>query len=208
MEKRNLNKTFEEITEKTYESEHGSVDEVDRAQNYQKIVIKKSVKQYSYHDLNKSESGGSLSAGTASNGREQSPLSDSAYQTFPVSISTTAGPSSQSDTLSHSSSFASCEHLPSEENIFSTSTPTTSKQYSTRINILLHGNKDSAEKTHEWYNQYTSQAFHQSPLTSRSHNTSSKFEFDTHIAQIRGKKSYFKITAFLLFSNYLLSEND
>lgn len=196
MEKRNLNKTFEEITEKTYESERGSVDEVDRAQNYQKIVIKKSVKQYSYHDLNKSDSSGSLSVGTPNNGREQSPLSDSAYQTFPVSVTTTAGPSSQSDTLSHSSSFASCEHLPSEENIFLTSTPTSSKQYSTRINILLHG-KDSAEKTHEWYNQYTSQAFHQSPLTSRSLNTSSKFEFDTHIAQIRGNTILFSLIAFM-----------
>lgn len=186
MEKRNPNRNIEEITENTYESERGSIDEVDRVQNYQKIVIKKSVKQVKYHDLNKSGSSGTVSSG---NGREQSPLSDSAYHTFPVSFSTTCGTtSSQADSLSHSSSFASSEQFPSEENLFST-TPTSSKKYSTRINIQFHG-KDAAEKPHEWYNQYTSQAFHQSPLTNRSLSTNSKFEFDSHIAQIRGNQFF------------------
>lgn len=189
MEKRNPNRrNIEEITENTYESERGSIDEVDRVQNYQKIVIKKSVKQVSYHDLNKSFSSGTVSSGGSA--REQSPLSDSAYQTFPASFTTTCGTSSsQADTLSHSSSFASCDQFPSDENLFAT-TPTSSKKYSTRINIQLHG-KDAAEKPHEWYNQYTTHAFHQSPLSNRSLNSSSKFEFDYHIAQMRGNYSGF-----------------
>ena len=156
MERRKKN--YEEVEENTFESEQGPIDELDRVQNYQKIVMKKSVKQFTAHELYKTTIHSVES--TPSPSRE-----DSAYYTR--------------SSMSKSSSMHSNDRFPSEECLSFTS-PSTSK---------IHTSKVHQDKPHEWYNQYTTQAFqHLSPLASRT-NTSisySRNEFDTHIAQMRG----------------------
>lgn len=108
---------------------------------------------------------------------------DSAYHTFPHS-------SSQS--FSKSSSVTSGDRFPSEESLRSMSPsglPHSSKKvHSTLIRIQLG---DDKKVSHEWYSEFTNQAIHHqafsSPLAKRSANTSSQFEYDSHIAQMRGK---------------------
>lgn len=105
---------------------------------------------------------------------------DSAYHTFPHS-------SSQS--FSKSSSVTSCDRFPSEESLRSMESPHSSKKvHSTLIRIQLG---DDKKVSHEWYSEFTNQAIHHqaysSPLANRSANTSSQFEYDSHIAHMRGK---------------------
>lgn len=155
-------KNYEEVEENTYESDLGPIDELDRVQNYQKIVLRKSVKQFTAHELHKSTIHSIES--TPSPTQE-----DSAYHTR--------------SSISKSSSMHSSDRFPSEE-CLSYASPSTSKNFTSKVH---------QDKPHEWYNQYTTQAFqHLSPLASRN-NTSisySRNEFDTHIAQMRGKENY------------------
>ena len=101
---------------------------------------------------------------------------DSAYHTFPHS-------SSQS--FSKSSSVTSCD-----ESIRSISPHSSKKVHTTLIRIQLG---DDKKVSHEWYSEFTNKAIHQqqasfgSPLTKRAANTSSQFEYDSHIAHMRGK---------------------
>lgn len=106
---------------------------------------------------------------------------DSAYHTFPHST----------QSFSKSSSVTSCDRFPSEESIRSMSPsglPHSSKKvHSTLIRIQLG---DDKKVSHEWYSEFTNQAIHHqafsSPLANRSANTSSHFEYDSHIAHMRG----------------------
>ena len=190
MEQRNRKEKFVEIPENTSKKCHDNVDNLDEVDivetNFQKTVIRKSTKQLQFHELNPY----TLS-------RQESPSQeDSAYQTYPHSYAT------KSHSISNSSSFASSDRFPSEESLRSSNqtfyttseSPSTSKKpHSTLIRIQLSG--DDKKVSHEWYNKFTSQTHHNpasfSPLTNRAANTSSKFEFDSHIAHMRGNLHLF-----------------
>lgn len=212
MEQRNRKEKFMEIPENTTKKSHENVnvDEVDFVEtNFQKTVIKKTTKQLQFHEL---------SPFTMS--RQESPSQeDSAYQTYPHSYAT------KSHSISNSSSFASSDRFPSEESLRSSAqtfyttseSPSTSKKpHSTLIRIQLSGDDNNKKVSHEWYNKFTSQAHHNqasySPLTNRAANTSSKFEFDSHIAHMRGNLhlyfiylvQYSKHTQESMFSNDLV----
>lgn len=149
-------------------------DEVDRAENIQRTVTSRRAVRHDTCPL----------PGYSGIGVYESPgHDDSAYQTFHYS-------SSQS--FSKSSSATSCDRFPSEESIRSKSPsglPHSSKKvHSTLIRIQLGEDK---KVSHEWYSEFTNQSIHQqafsSPLANRSANTSSQFEYDSHIAHMRGK---------------------
>lgn len=164
---------------KNYDDSQGS-DEVDRADVYPRPVPRKSVKPLFYYD--------SSPGATGDFERLESPgQDDSAYYTFPHHASST------SRSFSKSSSAASSDRFPSEENIrpsssLSNASSSSKKVHSTLIRIQLG---DDKKVSHEWYSEFTNQS-HQhkqafnSPLANRSANASSQFEYDTHIAQMRG----------------------
>lgn len=158
---------------------HGS-DEVDRAESYPRALPRKSVKPLFYHESSPGPSSGF--------DRLESPgQDDSAYHTFPHHASST------SRSFSKSSSAASSDRFPSEENLrssspFSNASSSSKKVHSTLIRIQLG---DDKKVSHEWYSEFTNQS-HQhkqafsSPLANRSANASSQFEYDSHIAHMRG----------------------
>lgn len=162
-------------------------DEVDRVESYQRVSTRRVTRQV-FSDPN--VSGIEI---LESPGRD-----DSAYHTFPHT---------HSHSFSKSSSIASSDRFPSEES-FRSSSPLSQasssgrKVHSTLIRIQLG---DDKKVSHEWYSEFTkSQTHHHnqafsSPLTNRAANSSSQFEYDTHIAHMRGK--YFLDTFFyhLLF---------
>jgi hypothetical protein len=154
-------------------------DEVDRAESYPRVLPRKSVKTLSYQF--ESSPGGFE--------RLESPgQDDSAYYTFPHHASST------SRSFSKSSSAASSDRFPSEENLrssspFSNASSSSKKVHSTLIRIQLG---DEKKVSHEWYSEFTNQSHqhkqaYSSPLANRSANSSSQFEYDSHIAQMRGK---------------------
>lgn len=160
---------------------HGS-DEVDRAESYPRVVTRKSVKPIFYHDSSPGTSGGYEVL-------ESPGQDDSAYHTFPHHSS-----------FSKSSSAASSDRFPSEESLRSSSPygSSSKKVHSTLIRIQLG---DEKKVSHEWYSEFQSQSHHHkpafsSPLNNRSANSSSQFEFDSHIAQMRGK--FLSLSAFYL----------
>lgn len=200
MEQRNRKEKFEETPNNNTRNksrENVNVDEVDFVEtNFQKTVIKKTTKQLQFHEL---------SPFTMS--RQESPSQeDSAYQTYPHSYAT------KSHSISNSSSFASSDRFPSEESLRSSaqtfyttseSPSTTKKPHSTLIRIQLSGDDNNKKVSHEWYNKFTSQAHHNqasfSPLTNRAANTSSKFEFDSHIAHMRGNLHFYFVTLYNIY---------
>ena len=108
-------------------------------------------------------------------------IDDSAYHTFSHS------------SFSKSTSAASSDRFPSEESLRSgspsySSSSSSKKNHSTLIRIQLG---DDKKISHEWYSQFTSQSHHNqafnSPLANRVTNSSSQFEYDSHIAHMRGK---------------------
>jgi hypothetical protein len=163
-------------------------DEVDRAESYPRAAPRKSVKPIFYHES---------SPGPSGLDRLESPgQDDSAYYTFPHHASST------SRSFSKSSSLASSDRFPSEENFrssspFSNASTSSKKVHSTLIRIQLG---DDKKVSHEWYSEFTNQS-HQhkqafsSPLANRAANTSSQFEYDSHIAQMRGNFSTLYKTA-------------
>lgn len=160
---------------------HGS-DELDRAETYPRAAPRKTVKPIFYHGSSPAPSGGFE--------RLDSPgQDDSAYHTYTHQTST-------SQSFSKSSSVASSDRFPSEESLRSpspySSVPSSSKKvHSTLIRIHLG---DDKKVSHEWYSEFTHQS-HQhkaafsSPLNTRSANSSSHYEYDSHIAQMRGNFS-------------------
>lgn len=155
-------------TTKSADEGHGR-DEVDRAQSYPRVVTRKTVKPIFYHD---SSPGGFE---VESPGQD-----DSAYHTFPHHSS-------------QSFSSQSSDRFPSEESLRSSSPfgSSSKKVHSTLIRIQMG---DDKKVSHEWYSEFTNQS-HQhktafsSPLANRSANSSSQFEYDSHIAHMRGKLS-------------------
>lgn len=149
-------------------------DEVDRAGSYPRALPRKSVKTTYYHES---------SPGPSGLDRLESPGDDSAYHTFPHH-------SFASHSYSKSSSMASSDRFPSEDSLRSSSPygSASKKNHSTLIRIQLGDDK----KAHEWYSEFTHHP-HQhlnafdSPLANRSANSSSHFEYDSHIAHMRGK---------------------
>lgn len=143
-------------------------DEVDRS--YQR----RTVRQF-YHESSPGFSGIEI--------LESPARDDSAYHTFPHT--------SSSHSFSKSSSYASSDRFPSEESLRSSSPmslPSSSKKvHSTLIRIQLG---DDKKVSHEWYSEFTNQSHHNqafnSPLVNRAAKSSSHFEYDTHIAQMRG----------------------
>lgn len=115
-------------------------------------------------------------------------IDDSAYHTF-----------SQSS-FSKSTSAASSDRFPSEESLrsgslsYSSTSSSNKKNHSTLIRIQLG---DDKKISHEWYSQFTSQSHHNqafnSPLANRVTNSSSQFEYDSHIAHMRGNLICFVI---------------
>ena len=163
---------------KNYEEGHGS-DEVDKADTFPRAAPRKLVKPVFYHES---------SPGPSGFDRLESPgQDDSAYHTFPHHASTS------SRSFSKSSSIASSDRFPSEENLrssspFSNASTSSKKVHSTLIRIQLG---DDKKLSHEWYSEFTNQSHQQkqaynSPLANRAANTSSQFEYDSHIAQMRG----------------------
>lgn len=165
---------------KNYDEGRGS-DEVDKAETYPRAAPRKLVRPVFYHES---------SPGPSGIDRLESPgQDDSAYHTFPHHGSST------SRSFSKSSSIASSDRFPSEENLrssspFSNASTSSKKVHSTLIRIQLG---DDKKVSHEWYSEFTNQS-HQhkqafsSPqfLLNRSANTSSQFEYDSHIAHMRG----------------------
>lgn len=163
---------------KSFDGAQGS-DEVDRSDlSFPRAAPRNISKQIYYH---------SPSSGLE---RLESPChDDSAYHTFPHHSST-------SQSFSKSSSVASSDRFPSAESLRSTSpfsgrVTSSKKNHSTLIRIQLG---DDKKVSHEWYSEFTSHSQpHQhlnafsSPLANRSANSSSQFEYDSHIAQMRGK---------------------
>lgn len=166
-------------TNKQCDEGRGS-DEVDRVETNPRFFTRKTVKPILHHDSSPGPTGGFE--------RLDSPnQDDSAYHTFPHHSST-------SQSISKSSSVASSDRFPSEESLrspspFSSAPSTSKKVHSTLIRIQLG---DDKKVSHEWYSEFTHQS-HQhnpafsSPLANRSANLSSQFEYDSHIAQMRGK---------------------
>ena len=151
------------------------LDEVDRAElRFPRAAPRKIVNPSFYHDSNSGFE------------RLESPgHDDSAYQTYPLT--------STSQSFSKSSSGASSDRFPSAESLrssspFSSGPSSSKKTHSTLIRIQLG---DDKKVSHEWYSEFTNQS-HQhknalsSPLANRSANSSSQFEYDSHIAQMRG----------------------
>jgi hypothetical protein len=157
-------------------------DETDRAESYHRSVIRRTVRQY-FHDSSPGLSGIEI---LESPGRD-----DSAYHTFPHTSSST-------HSFSKSSSVASSDRFPSEESLRSSSPVSSKKVHTTLIRIQLG---DDKKVSHEWYHDFTSQSHHNqafsSPLANRAANSSSHFEYDSHIAHMRGKTS-------CIFSLYIL----
>lgn len=165
---------------KSYDESQGS-DEVDRAElSFPRAAPRKVVKTTYYHDL---------SPGFE---RLESPGNDdSDYHTYPHHSST-------SHSFSKSSSVVSSDRFPSTESLRSSSpylggASSSKKTHSTLIRIQLG---DDKKVSHEWYSDFTNQSLpHQhinafsSPLANRSANSSSQFEYDSHIAQMRGNFS-------------------
>lgn len=172
MEHRNRKKEY-----KSYEETQGS-DEVDQAElSFPRAPPRKIVKPTFYHDS---------SPGFE---RLESPgHDDSAYHTFHHHSST-------SHSFSKSSSVASSDRFPSAESLRSSSplaggASSCKKNHSTLIRIQLG---DDKKVSHEWYSDFTNHnQSHQhknafsSPLANRSANSSSQFEYDSHIAHMRG----------------------
>lgn len=165
---------------KKSDEDHGS-DEVDRAESYPRALPRKLVKSVFYQELSPSTSSGFE--------RLDSPgQDDSAYHTFPHHASSTSRSFSKSSSVTSSS-----DRFPSEENLrssspFSNASSSSKKVHSTLIRIQLG---DDKKVSHEWYSEFTNQS-HQhkqafsSPLTNRSANACSQFEYDSHIAHMRG----------------------
>lgn len=173
MEQRNKKKDNE-----SFEEGQG-FDEVDRADSYPRAMPRKTTvpRPTFFHD----SSPGGLE-------RLESPgQDDSAYHTFPHHSSTYLS-------YSKSPSVTSSDRFPSEESLHSSSpfsSSSSKKNYSTYIRIALG---DEKKVPHDWYSDFTHQT-HQhktafsSPLANRSANSSSQFEYDSHIAHMRGKSS-------------------
>lgn len=136
---------------------------------------------------------------------------DSAYHTFHHHHhhhhSHHHGPNVSSISISKSSSIASSDRFPSEESLRSSSPYLSSKPvHSHLIRIQLGG--DSRVSQHEWYSEFQNQSHNQrafsnsprlsSPLSNRSNLSGSDVEYDSHIAQKRGK-----ISAVSRFFHYL-----
>lgn len=184
-----MDRTFKSEKEKS--RNEGAVDEVDN------VVVRRSGRIYGRS--------ADTSASTGISGIEilESPggHEDSAYHTFPHS-------SSSPHSFSKSSSMTSSGRFPSEES-FRPMSPASStgsaskKSHSTLIRIQLG---DDKKVSHEWYSQFThhNQAFN-SPLANRVANTSSQFEYDSHIAHMRGKfRSKLKFILLLFISKLLI----
>lgn len=162
---------------KNYDEGHGS-DEVDRAESYPRALPRQSVKPVFYHD--------SSPGSTGAFERMESPgHDDSAYHTFPHHASS-------SRSFSKSSSVASSDRFPSEESLrsspYSHGPSSTRKVHQTLIRIQLG---DDKKVPHEWYSEFTHQSQQHkqafgSPLANRPANSSSQFEYDSHIAHMRG----------------------
>lgn len=111
---------------------------------------------------------------------------DSAYHTFHHSSlsKSTSIASSSSGRFPSEESLRSC----SPASINNSSSNSNKKTHSTLIRIQLG---DDKKISHEWYSQFTSQSHHNqafnSPLAKRAANSSSQFEYDSHIAHMRGK---------------------
>lgn len=177
---------------RTFEESHGS-DENDFAQNESRTT--KTIKPFYYHELSPSPSDGFE--------RLESPeQDDSAYHTLHHNF-----PTSQS--FQKSSSDASSNPFPSEESLHSSS-PLSSrsshskKVHSTLIRIQLG---DDKKLSHDWYSEFTNQSYQHknafsSPLANRSGSSSSPFEYDSHIAHMRGNIPH----SSFLRSCYLLSK--
>lgn len=158
-------------------------DEVDRAESYQRGLSRRVAKQ-TFGDPNV----------TGLEFLESPGLDDSAYHTFP-------------HTYSHSS-IASSDRFPSEESFRSSSPLSQSssgkRTHSTLVRIQLG---DDKKISHEWYSEFTkkqtphNQAF-SSPLANRAANSSSQFEYDSHIAHMRGK--YLDTNFFMIFAMAML----
>lgn len=174
-----MERTNRKRDDKNCDEGHGS-DEVDRVESYPRVVTRRTVKPIFYRD--------SSPAGPSSSYEilESPGQDDSAYHTFPHHAST-------SQSFSKSSSVASSDRFPSEESLRSSSPyasaqSSSKKVHSTLIRIQLG---DDKKVSHEWYSEFTHQS-HQhkpafsSPLANRSANSSSQFEYDSHIAQMRG----------------------
>lgn len=121
---------------------------------------------------------------------------DSAYHTFHHHHHHSHhGTNTSSVSISKSSSIASSDRFPSEESLRSSSPFHSSKPvHSHLIRIQLGGEKSS----HEWYSEFQNQSHHHrafsnsprmsSPISNRSLTLSgSDVEYDSHIAQKRGK---------------------
>lgn len=121
---------------------------------------------------------------------------DSAYHTFHHHHhhSHHHGHNVSSVSISKSSSIASSDRFPSEESLRSSSPYLSSKPvHSHLIRIQLGGDKVS----HEWYSEFQNQSHNHrafsnsprlsSPLSNRSNLSGSDVEYDSHIAQKRGK---------------------
>lgn len=154
---------------------HGS-DEVDRAESRPRAAPRQSVKTFHFEDSSPSQSSGYDRLG--------SPSQFNAY------------PHHSSSSQFKSSSVASSDRFPSTDSLrsgspFSSGPSSSKKVHSTLIRIQLG---DDKKVSHEWYSDFaskshqpfSSQATFSSPLANRSANSSSQFEYDSHIAQMRG----------------------
>jgi hypothetical protein len=116
---------------------------------------------------------------------ESSRYDDSVYTSLPQSASF----SKTSSIFSSNSRFSSEESLRSSSS-HSSHYAGSKKVHSTLVKIRLGENK---KISHDWYSDFTNQSQHMqasssnSPLKIRVANASSQFEYDTHIAQMRGK---------------------
>lgn len=171
-----MDRSHKKKDNKSYDEGHGA-DEVDRAGSYPRALPRKLVRPTFYHEA---------SPGPSGSDRLESPgQDDSAYHTFPHH---------SSHSFSKSSSAASSDRFPSEESLRSTSpypppSSSSKKNHSTLIRIQLG---DDKKVSHEWYSEFTHQSHHHnpafsSPLANRSANSSTQFEYDSHIAHMRGK---------------------
>lgn len=171
-------------------------DEADNARMNPQDATKKPAKPFYYHELSPSLSDGFE--------RLESPeQDDSAYHTLHHQFST-------SQAFHKSSSDASSNPFPSQESLRSSSpmssgASSSKKVHSTLIRIQL---SDDKKVSHDWYSEFTSQSHqhknqsfqhknaYSSPLAKGSVNSSSPFEYDSHIAHMRGN---------LLHSSFLRS---
>lgn len=171
MEQRNKRKDDQNLSEG-----HGS-DEVDRAESHPRAAPRSSVKTFHFDDSSPSQSSGYDRLG-----------SPSQFHAFPHHSATSQF---------RSSSVASSDRFPSTDSLrsgspFSCGPSSSKKVHSTLIRIQLG---DDKKVSHEWYSEFASQSHHShqqhkatfgSPLANRSANSSSQFEYDSHIAHMRG----------------------